>query len=476
MNRTIIRNGFVVSQDAQIGNVDNLDVLIEADKIIAIDHQIEVTDAETIDATGCIVMPGFIDAHRHIWQGAMRGVCADWSIMDYVRGIRMNAARFYEAEDMYAAQLQGALEAVDAGVTTVTDYCHNILTPEHAQESIRGLSESGLRAIWNYGFNFPPMADPFFKTFDERVSFLRKLAIQHFSSKDQLLTLGVAPEEMMFVGSAERLDAQLAAAREVTARIFWHCNGTSEPPPREVDMLHNRGTLGDDMLLVHMYGTQDDEWQMLADAGASVAFTPETELQMGMMWPANHKARKFGVNQSYGTDIVSNNSADMFTALRLGLQAMRGHLIDQEGAPLFGVPFTCEEALNWGLMGAAQALGMQDVIGSLSPGKQADIVLIDGNSLTMSGWDRSNVASAILLHAQARDVDSVWIAGKAAKRNGKLVANTERPSSLLKAATDRVRSKVEAVGGFLISPEELTMRLNAVAESESGDYKFEEIS
>ena len=143
---------------------------------------------------------------------------------------------------------------------------------------------------------------------------------------------------------------------------------------------------------------------------------------------------------------------------------------------IFGVPFTCEEALNWGLMGAAQALGMQDVIGSLSPGKQADIVLIDGNSLTMSGWDRSNVASAILLHAQARDVDSVWIAGKAAKRNGKLVANTERPSSLLKAATDRVRSKVEAVGGFLISPEELTMRLNAVAESESGDYKFEEIS
>ena len=172
MSRIIIRNGFVASQDKKIGNADNLDVLIEGDKIAAIDQQIQVTDAEVIDATGCILMPGFIDAHRHIWQGTMRGVCADWSIMDYVRGIRMNAARFFEPDDMYAAQLQGALEAVDAGVTTVTDYCHNILTPEHAQESIRGLSESGLRAVWNFGFNFPPMTNPYFKSLDERVNFL----------------------------------------------------------------------------------------------------------------------------------------------------------------------------------------------------------------------------------------------------------------------------------------------------------------
>ena len=472
MSRIIIRNGFVASQDKTIGNADNLDVLIEGDKIAAIDQQIEVTDAEVIDATGCILMPGFIDAHRHIWQGAMRGVCADWSIMDYVRGIRMNAARFFEPDDMYAAQLQGALEAVDAGVTTVTDYCHNILTPEHAQESIRGLSESELRAVWNFGFNFPPMTNPYFKSLDERVNFLSELAAQHFSSKDQLLTLGVAPEEMIFVGSADRLDKQLAVAREVTARIFWHCNGTFEPPPREVAILRDRGVLGSDMLLVHMYGTQDDEWQMLADAGASVVFTPETELQMGMMWPSNHKAREFGVNQAYGTDIVSNNSADMFTSLRLGLQAMRGHLIDREGAPLFGVPFSCEEALNWGLMGAAEALGMKDMIGSLSPGKQADIVMIDGNSLTMSGWDRSNVASAILLHAQARDVDSVWIAGKTVKREGKLLVDTQRPSRLLQAASDRIRSKVEAAGGFLISPEELQKRMSVVAESENGEYTF----
>ena len=162
----------------------------------------------------------------------------------------------------------------------------------------------------------------------------------------------------------------------------------------------------------------------------------------------------------------------MFTSLRLGLQAMRGHLIDREGAPLFGVPFSCEEALSWGLMGAAEALGMKDMIGSLSPGKQADIVMIDCNSLTMSGWDRSNVASAILLHAQARDVDSVWIAGKTVKREGKLLVDTERPSRLLQAASDRIRSKVEAAGGFLISPEELQKRMSVVAESENGEYTF----
>ena len=125
MSRIIIRNGFVASQDKKIGNADNLDVLIEGDKIAAIDQQIQVTDAEVIDATGCILMPGFIDAHRHIWQGAMRGVCADWSIMDYVRGIRMNAARFFEPDDMYAAQLQGALEAVPV---------ENLESVEHVME------------------------------------------------------------------------------------------------------------------------------------------------------------------------------------------------------------------------------------------------------------------------------------------------------------------------------------------------------
>ena len=224
MEKTVIRNAYVASQDPLIGNQADLDILIEGNQIAAVGRDLEVGDAAVVDATGCIVMPGFVDAHRHIWQGAIRGVCADWSIMDYATRIRMNAARFFTPEDMYAAQLQGSLEALNAGVTTLTDYCHNILTPDHAHEAIRGSAESGMRAVWNYGFNFPPSESPHFKSLDQRVAFLDEIAAGYFSSPDNLLTLGVAPEEAMFAGSPEALTRQINAARNVGAHMFWHAN------------------------------------------------------------------------------------------------------------------------------------------------------------------------------------------------------------------------------------------------------------
>ena len=112
MRDTILKGGFVVSVDPDIGNRGDTDVLIRDGKIQAIDSNLEVTDAEVVDASDCIVMPGIVDGHRHIWQGAMRGVCADWSLMDYVSGIRMNAATAYSPDDMYAAQFHGGLEAL----------------------------------------------------------------------------------------------------------------------------------------------------------------------------------------------------------------------------------------------------------------------------------------------------------------------------------------------------------------------------
>ena len=142
--------------------------------------------------------------------------------MDYATRIRMNAARFFTPEDMYAAQLQGSLEALNAGVTTLTDYCHNILTPDHAHEAIRGSAESGMRAVWNYGFNFPPSESPHFKSLDQRVAFLDEIAAGYFSSPDNLLTLGVAPEEATFAGSPEALDRQINAARNVGALSLIH--------------------------------------------------------------------------------------------------------------------------------------------------------------------------------------------------------------------------------------------------------------
>ena len=413
MQRTVIRGGFIASQDSQVGDLPVGDILLEGPQIVAVKPHIEVTDAIEFDARNCILLPGFIDAHRHIWQGPLRGVCADWSIMDYISRIRLHAARHFTADDMYAAQLQGGLEALNAGVTTVTDYCHNLLTPDHAHEAIRGVTQSGLRTVWNFGLNFPPQPNPYFRSRNERLALLRALAHQYFTSAQQLVTLGVAPEETLLVGGFDNLRDQILAARELDARIFWHANtpGPADAPPRDVGTLHDAGLLGDDITFVHMAATADDEWQLLADHGASVAFTPDTELQMGMGVPSSEMARRYGVNQAFGTDIVSNNSADMFTAMRVGLQGIRAHSLDKLGAMPSGVPIRCAEVLKWGTLDAARALGLEATIGSITPGKRADLIMLRGDSLTMCGWDRSNVASAIVLHAQSCDVTIVVTRG-----------------------------------------------------------------
>lgn len=179
-----------------------------------------------------------------------------------------------------------------------------------------------------------------------------------------------------------------------------------------------------------------------------------------------------GVTQAYGTDIVSNNSADMFTTIRVGIQAMRCKQLERDGAMASGVPISCQEALAWGTSEAAKAVGLNDRVGSITPGKQADIILIDGTSLSMVGWDRQNVASAIVLQAQSIDVDTVWVAGKLAKRHGTMLADTNRACGLLVEAKERIRERVEAVGWFHISPEEAQKRMLAVSSTQHGEYHF----
>lgn len=449
MSRYLIKNGFVVSVDPHIGNLPCADVFVEDDKIIDIAPDLMVPDAQVINAEGCIVMPGLIDTHRHIWQGPLRGVCADWSLLDYVRGIRMNAAQAFTADDMYAAQYHGALEAIDAGVTTVADYCHNLNTPEHAQESIRGVKDSGLRTIWSYGFSRPPLEEHAFRSLEDRLQFARKLANEEFSGSDSLVTMSVSPEETMFwAGDPERGLAQFSIARELNVPIFWHCNSSTDLSSgkrlRDVALLKDLGLLGSDLVLVHLHSTDLDEWQMIADCGAGVSFTPDTELQMGLLWPSTIEAQTLGIPQGYGADITSSNSGDMFIALRMALQVARCRRLEQlNGEQLkSGVPYTAAEALAWGTSSAAKAIGLDDKIGSLTPGKQADLIMLRADGLSMVGWNRSNPAGSIISQCTARNVDTVMIAGQILKQSGQMCADTSHACKLLEQSHANVISRV----------------------------------
>ena len=466
----VIRNGCVISMDPQIGILHDADVLVRDDKLVSVGHSLDIpAEAEVIDASGCIVMPGFIDSHRHVWQGPMRAVCTEWSLLDYIRGIRMNAAGMFQPEDMYAAQFHGALEALDSGVTTVADYCHNINTPDHAHEAIRGLRDAGLRTIWCYGFNTPPLENPVFSSQEDRITFARSLAQEYFTDDSDLLTLGLCPEEPIFWGGDERGVAQFHLAKDLGARVFWHCNSSSwgGKRTRDVARIETLGLLDANSTLVHLHCTDLDEWSMIAHAGAGVSFTPDTELQMGMSWPLSEVARSLNIPQSYGIDITSNNSADFFVCLRMALQTARCRENDRANGEQMveGVPISTTEALAWGTIEAAKAIGMEDRIGSLTPGKQADIQLIRMNDLTTVGWDRSNPVGSVIMQAGARNVDTVLVGGRPVKRHGQMLADTGHACTLLSDANERVTERVSARGGYLLPTEEALRLAEDIAKN-----------
>lgn len=458
--RTLIRGSCIVSIDGAIGDLPRGDILIENGKIAEVAPGIDAGEALVIDASDTIAIPGFVDTHRHVWQAAMRSVTADWSLMDYFRGIRMRAAAAFRAGDMYAAQLAGALEALDAGVTTIVDYCHNILEPEYAWESIRGLRDAGIRAVWCFGFNFPPALGSSFGDAEGKARFARQVAVEHFSSKDALVTLGIAPEELG-LATPESCALQYRTARDLGARITQHVNCLRlGKDPREAAVLAGRGLLGPDVLLVHMRYTTDEEWRWVADSGTSVSFTPETELQMGMGFPPTAAVRRFGITPTIGVDIVSNNSGDMFFPLRLALQVERATAnaaIVEGGTMPEGVTVTCREALEWGTIHGAKAAGLEDRVGSLTPGKDADIVLIRTDGIGFAGWNPRDPAASVVLQANAGNVDTVLVAGRVVKRNGQLCGDVARARALLAEAQRHVAEVVEAQGGFRVPAGEVRL-------------------
>jgi cytosine/adenosine deaminase-related metal-dependent hydrolase len=178
--RRLIHGGYVLSMDEGVGEL-TADVLIEDGAIAAIGPDLEVGDVERVDVTGNIVMPGFVDTHRHTWQTPFRGVCADWTLEEYFRGIRMTVSPNCSAEDVYAGNYVGALEALDAGVTTILDFSHCNNSPDHADAGIAGLREAGIRAVYAYGYYPSPVPEPAFASHVDRIADARRVQAEHFS-------------------------------------------------------------------------------------------------------------------------------------------------------------------------------------------------------------------------------------------------------------------------------------------------------
>jgi cytosine/adenosine deaminase-related metal-dependent hydrolase len=428
------------------------DILVRGEHIVEIAPDLHCPDATVIEARDGIVLPGFVDTHRHVWQTQLRTVATDWSLFDYFTQMRLLYSAFYEPDDVFLGNHVGALEALDAGVTTVVDHCHILHTPEHTDEAVRGLQESGIRALFCYGL----FESPSYRDEPKRTSLpagwrrddARRVRRDLLASEDARVVMGFAPTEID-ANPYETNVAEIGFARELTARrISCHvAMGAYDSGQRIVERLGRDGLLAEDMLFVHGSSLTDDELRRMADSGAAVSATPETEMQMGMGFPVALRARDAGVRSSLGVDIVSNYSGDMFAQMRLCLQASRAldnRDYESRGRAPRSIRLKARDVLDLATRGGAEAAGLGSRVGTLETGKQADIVLIRTDAIHMT--PAIDAVGAVVLNANSGDVDTVMVAGRVVKKDGRLVGvDWPALSARLHASSRRIIEGMQSV-------------------------------
>ncbi|MFC4736099.1 amidohydrolase family protein [Bacillus daqingensis] len=422
MSKKLIKGGMILTMDPAKGDFKKGDILIEDGKIVDVHHDIQAEDCEVIDAENMIVMPGLVDSHRHTWESVIRNTGADWSLQKYLGSIYYgNIGSKRRPQDDYIGNLLGALEALEAGVTTILDWTM-VISKDHAEEMIRGLQESKIRGVFAYGC--PGDGD-----YWNRESTLtngddaRSIANQYFSSGDQRLTMGLAirgPEFCSWDTSVE----EIKLARELNGVASMHLGfGTWGAIDRSIEKLHQAGLLGSDLNFAHANAVSPEEMKLLAEHGGSISVTPEVEMAMGHGYPATGLCLENGVKPALGVDVVTSTGGDMFAQMKFALQAERSRINDQLLAKgeMPGPPLNihAHQVLEMATIESAKALKLDHKTGSLTPGKEADIIMIRTDDLNL--FPVNDPIGAVVTSTHTGNVDSVFVGGEAVKRDGKMV-------------------------------------------------------
>ncbi len=434
--RILIRGGIVLSLDEAIGDINGGDVLIEADRIVEVGRSLDVADAEVIDATGAIVMPGFVDTHRHIWEGPLRNIGTDVPLegrTSYISFVLHKLAPAFRPEDAYVGNLVSTLGAIDAGITTLLDWSHIQGSPDHTDAVVQALDDSGMRAVFAYGF-------PWWGKWEERQpSWFVRAATEHFSSRDQRLTLALAAPGPEFVDFEIARD-HWKLARETGARITAHVGVGSYGRDGKLQEMGEAGLLGPDTTYIHCTTLNDTEIQMIVDTGGTVSIASPVEMMMGHGMPPIQKFLDRGLAPSLSVDVETNVPADMFNQLHSVLALQRG-LARQAGRE----PVSPRDVLRWATVEGARANGLDDRVGTLTPGKRADVIVLRADLLNVTPLN--DPATAVVTGMDTRNVDTVLVDGRILKRDGKL-CHVDWPA--VRRAVDAARDQVIARSGFKV--------------------------
>lgn len=433
--RTLIQAATVLSMDGDIGNLVRGDILIEGSTIKAIGEHLEVGDAMVIDASGMIAMPGMVDTHRHSWEGQLRRINPNAATLeDYCNATHFSFAKYYRPADMYIGNLLSALGCIDAGITTLVDNSHNSRTGAHSDAAVEALLDAGIRAVHASG---APVAGEWDKAhWPGNLERLQEKYIKH--GDNPLLSLAVMAQ----------LEPELwAEARRLGLPIITEFFGGGMAA--QLPELHRKGLLRSDNIFNHCTALPDAGWGILREAGVRVNVCPRSDAHYGIedgMF-AMQSAQRHGISPGLSVDNETSYSGDMFMEMRVAfyLQRVMGmhqqRCCGEDHHPVVTLP--AHSLLKSATIDGAFCAGLQDKVGSLVAGKQADLILINAQDINL--YPVGNAFGTVVHAAERSNVDTVMIGGRIVKRNGKVLGvDSER----LRAAIDESREHLFAAAGY----------------------------
>jgi cytosine/adenosine deaminase-related metal-dependent hydrolase len=458
-DRILIKDAIVLSQDDAIGELPRADVLVEGDTIAAVGPDLSAADAEVIDAKGDIVIPGFVDTHRHTWETSIRTCAPDYALITYFSGILDQFAPKYRADDVLAANRWGALECLNAGITTLVDWSHIMNTDEHAYAAIQGLQETGIRSVFAFGFPNTSLVTwwfgPDYTGSVERIDGVlgRRLRQGPLSDDTALVTMGLATRGTNFCKpDVVRYEWELAKELDINVTVhvamdrFGYTKG-------QLTALRDLGLLYPNTTYIHASHLTDEEWELVRDSGGNVSLAPQIEIQMGHGWAPAQKAESLGIPVGLSSDVATTASADQFTQMHAVFGSERGRrhqaswddgLDGLEATPDL---ITARQVLRWATLDGAKVAGLADRTGSITPGKKADLVIIDGGAVNVAPI--IDPVAAVVCAADISNVETVLVDGVFRKRDGKLLADLSGPREQVIASRDYLVSQVGHQEGWL---------------------------
>jgi 5-methylthioadenosine/S-adenosylhomocysteine deaminase len=420
--RVLLQGGVVLTLDPQIGDFAQADVLIEGAKIRDVRPNVAVSDdTAVVDARNRIIIPGFVDTHSHSYQGLLRNILVSGLLNpDYNRDVQTTLTPAYQAADAYAGVLITALGMTEMGTTTVVDISQVSHTPEHSDACIRALQEAGIRAVFAYHRGAGPAA--------QYPQDIKRLQRSYFSAKDQLLTLAL---------TANLNASVFALAREVGVPVVQHLVGADLSP--QLLELGRAGLLRPGDEYIHCLGINDAAWRLIKDSGGQVSICAPIDMAMGHGLPAIQEALDHGFRPSLSSDHGVVLAQDFFTVMRSTYTLQRLLVLQRTRKGEQNVPplLNCRDLLEFATIAGARCANLDGKVGTLTPGKEADIVMLRADGLDV--WPLNNAPMAVVNMMNPSHVDTVFIAGKLKKWRGNLVGvDVARVQRLVAEARDGV--------------------------------------